>query len=440
VLAKRTRVRKLDNSKVATEFAEKNCGRIPDVKKKKKKKLATTERRTEYAKLATTSSRGLSTAPNNQPKMSNKRAAHAKITFEQAKQKKKTKADSKSILKLSPAFGGNIVLNAAEGQKPLGALNLTVQEKTIVGNNIAATEVTDVMLMRCSSLFLSPKSNDARDVTYDEKSNAKITIQHNPPLLLNNLGLSDAQILSCTTDMYEMDLQDETITNDDEKINLVGPGVIADDEKTNSVCAVVNADDEKSNTVCAEVNADVEKCNTVSAEVNADDEKTNRVGAEVYADDEQSNAVGAEVDVNENLVDDRLLLHGYLDVVDMTAYTFLGFNFILRVVDPVRRLGFSVVLRSNSLNEYQRGFERLISIMRVIPDTIYFNDTTSFVHDIQHYYSSIKFVKQSHSPLMKVERSLYKRQLRKWIEAYNNNWVRGAVVVQAIVNSMPLGL
>jgi len=78
--------------------------------------------------------------------------------------------------------------------------------------------------------------------------------------------------------------------------------------------------------------------------------------------------------------------------------------------------------------------------MRVIPDTIYFNDTTSFVHDIQHYYSSIKFVKQSHSPLMKVERSLYKRQLRKWIEAYNNNWVRGAVVVQAIVNSMPLGL
>ena len=89
VLAKRTRVRKLDNSKVATEFAEKNCGRIPDVKKKKKKMVATTERRTEYAKLATTSSRGLSTAPNNQPKMSNKRAAHAKITFEQAKQKKR---------------------------------------------------------------------------------------------------------------------------------------------------------------------------------------------------------------------------------------------------------------------------------------------------------------------------------------------------------------
>jgi len=137
--------------------------------------------------------------------------------------------------------------------------------------------------------------------------------------------------------MYEMDLQDETIMNDDERINTVGPGVIADDEKTNTVCAEVNADDEKSNTVCAEVNADDEKCNTVGVDVNADDE--------------QSNAVGAEVNVNDNLVDDRLLLHGYLDVVDMTAYTFLGFNFILRVVDPVRRLGFSIVLQSNSLNE-----------------------------------------------------------------------------------------
>jgi hypothetical protein len=33
---------------------------------------------------------------------------------------------------------------------------------------------------------------------------------------------------------------------------------------------------------------------------------------------------------------------------------------------------------------------------------------------------------------------LYKKQLRKWCEAYNNNWVRGAVIVQAIVNAMPL--
>jgi hypothetical protein len=82
-------VHKLENFKVATECGEKKCGCIPDVKKKKKKKkVATTECCTEYAKLATTSCRGLSTAPNDQPKMSNKRAAHAKITFEQAKQKK----------------------------------------------------------------------------------------------------------------------------------------------------------------------------------------------------------------------------------------------------------------------------------------------------------------------------------------------------------------
>ncbi len=80
-------MRKLDNSKVATAGGEKKCGRVPDVKKNKKM-ITTTERCTEYAKLATTSSRGLSTAPNDQPKMSNKRAAHATITFEQAKPKK----------------------------------------------------------------------------------------------------------------------------------------------------------------------------------------------------------------------------------------------------------------------------------------------------------------------------------------------------------------
>jgi hypothetical protein len=280
-------------------------------------------------------------------------------------------ADSKSILKLSPANGGNIVLNAAEGQKHLGALNITkqnlimssvlsvlpfkettmvsspsmqqssnvglqvtvqekstvectilekstteksitdamlmrpspsvsennnattevtnvtlmrpslsvlqnnnaatevtVQEKSTAENNIAATEVTNVMLMRPSLLVLQ-NNNAATEVTDQDKSTVEITIQHNPPLLVNNLGLSDAQILSFTTDMYEMDLQDETIMNDDEK----------------------------------------------------------------------SNTVDAEVNVNDNLNDERLLLHGYLDVVDMTAYTFLGFNFILRVVDPVTIMG-----------------------------------------------------------------------------------------------------
>jgi len=264
-------------------------------------------------------------------------------------------ADSKSILKLSPANGGNIVLNAAEGQKHLGALNITkqnlimssvlsvlpfkettmvsspsmqqsnnvglqvtvqekstkectilekstkeksitattevtnvtlmrpslsvlqnnnaatevtVQEKSTAENNIAATEVTNVMLMRPSLLVLQ-NNNAATEVIDQDKSTVEITIQHNPPLLVNNLGLSDAQILSFTTDMYEMDLQDETITNDDEK----------------------------------------------------------------------SNTVGAEVNVNVNLNDERLLLHGYLDVVDMTAYTFLGFNFILRLVDPVIIMG-----------------------------------------------------------------------------------------------------
>ncbi len=131
-------------------------------------------------------------------------------------------------------------------------------------------------------------------------------------------------------------------------------------------------------------------------------------------------------------------LQGYLDIINMTEHTFLGFNYILRIVDPVRRFGFAVVLRSNDAHELIQGFDRLISMMRVHPACIYYDDNTSFVTYCISQHKSIDFFKHPHSSPMKKERSMYKRQLRKWLEAYNNNWVRGAVIVQAMVNSMPL--
>jgi hypothetical protein len=134
----------------------------------------------------------------------------------------------------------------------------------------------------------------------------------------------------------------------------------------------------------------------------------------------------------------RSFLQGYVDIINMTEHTFLGFNYILRIVDPVRRFGFAVVLRSNDAHELIQGFDRLISMMRVHPACIYYDDNTSFVTYCISQHKSIDFFKHPHSSPMKKERSMYKRQLRKWLEAYNNNWVRGAVIVQAIVNSMPL--
>jgi hypothetical protein len=77
--------------------------------------------------------------------------------------------------------------------------------------------------------------------------------------------------------------------------------------------------------------------------------------------------------------------------------------------------------------------------MHVHPQKIYCSEKTAFAMESSKHHSGIDFTEHSHSPLMKVEHSLYKRQLIKWINAYNNNnWVHGAVIVQAIVNSLPL--
>jgi hypothetical protein len=76
--------------------------------------------------------------------------------------------------------------------------------------------------------------------------------------------------------------------------------------------------------------------------------------------------------------------------------------------------------------------------MRVTPTVIYYSNEMSFVLQLANDFSDINFIEMSHSQLMRRERSLYKKQLRKWVDAYNNNWVRGAVVVQAVVNAMPI--
>jgi len=50
----------------------------------------------------------------------------------------------------------------------------------------------------------------------------------------------------------------------------------------------------------------------------------------------------------------------------------------------------------------------------------------------------IRFVFKPHTDAMRLEHSLFKRQLCKWVEAYNNNGIHGTVIEQAVVNSLPL--
>jgi hypothetical protein len=116
----------------------------------------------------------------------------------------------------------------------------------------------------------------------------------------------------------------------------------------------------------------------------------------------------------------------------------MGYNFILRLVDPVHRYGFAMVLHNIGAAELRTGLGRVLSLTRVQPHTIYYNSKTSFVCDISNEHESIELIESNHSSLMKIECSLYKKQLHKWIDAYNNNWVRGAVLVQAVVNAIPV--
>jgi len=69
--------------------------------------------------------------------------------------------------------------------------------------------------------------------------------------------------------------------------------------------------------------------------------------------------------------------------------------------------------------------------------------TTLTAHHLSycHYRKSnpnIEFINMPHSPLMRSKHSLYKKQMRKWINAYKNNWVRGAVIVQVVANLLSL--
>jgi hypothetical protein len=123
-------------------------------------------------------------------------------------------------------------------------------------------------------------------------------------------------------------------------------------------------------------------------------------------------------------------VYGFVDIIDMSSRTFLSYNnTILRLVDPVNRYGFAVVLQCNLENELLEGFKRLLNIMCIPPRIIFLNKTTSFVSKLSDERHDIRLVSRPHMDAMKAERSLYKWQLRKWAEAYNNNWICGAVIV-----------
>jgi hypothetical protein len=86
-------------------------------RRKKAKSCSPSERSTQYAELATTSSKGMRMSVKDRPERRKEKAAKNKLAFEHAT--KPTKSRPK-MLKLSPENGGNIILpkDADVGQLP----------------------------------------------------------------------------------------------------------------------------------------------------------------------------------------------------------------------------------------------------------------------------------------------------------------------------------
>ena len=52
-------------------------------------------------------------------------------------------------------------------------------------------------------------------------------------------------------------------------------------------------------------------------------------------------------------------------------------------------------------------------------------------------YPKISFVGKQHSSAMMMECQLYLNQMKKWLKGYGNEWLRGAITVQAVTNTLP---
>jgi hypothetical protein len=128
----------------------------------------------------------------------------------------------------------------------------------------------------------------------------------------------------------------------------------------------------------------------------------------------------------------------YLDLVDISKQSCCGYSYVLRLVDPIARLGHVMILKSTSDDALCEAFSKLMCIARFPPTTIYYDEKFTFIPTVASLYPRVVFTKQPYSDLMKKERSLFRRQLRKWIFSYGNNWLRGVTVVQAVTNTLSL--
>jgi hypothetical protein len=90
-----------------------------------------------------------------------------------------------------------------------------------------------------------------------------------------------------------------------------------------------------------------------------------------------------------------------------------------------------------SKDDFFYSFNRLMTVVRVKPHTLFYSSLISFVSEVANNYPSVQFVLGEHNSSMKAERELFLLQLEKWVRE-KSNWVTGAAVIQAVTNTLPI--
>ena len=161
----------------------------------------------------------------------------------------------------------------------------------------------------------------------------------------------------------------------------------------------------------------------------------------VSVDDDNYPTTSSVNTVSSSLVGNKkngVVLKSFLDIVNMSAHTCCGYRFILRMVDPIARVGHATVMKSKSPNDVIVAFPHLMRVARVEPTEIYYDTNLSFLASLVEHYPNVTLIMTSFSDVMSRECAMYISQMQRWIKCFGNKWLRAAVTVQAVMNTLPL--
>jgi hypothetical protein len=137
--------------------------------------------------------------------------------------------------------------------------------------------------------------------------------------------------------------------------------------------------------------------------------------------------------------DINVVIECFMDIVDLSSHSCCGFNYIFRLVDPISRRGHALVIKSMASDEVLSAFNRLMSIIRTKPSTIFYAEEFCYLSDLSSKYPLVNFVEKGHTEPMLNECKLFGRQLKRWMD-HNSNWVSGVTTIQAVTNTLPISL